>query len=129
MPSVEYSMTGTDKLRNALLHLLKATPERMAAQVHGMAEEAMTESKKRTPVDLGDLKRSGNVKPPVVTKDSISVRMGYGDTAVNYALFVHEDVNARHKVGRSHYLSSVIDELRPKFLKKLSVRMSAYGKS
>ena len=119
----DFKLTGTDAVKAYLLKVAAITPRRVAAAVYQVGNQALTESKKRVPVDLGDLKKSGQIDEPVISGDQISVRMGYGDTAVDYALIVHEDTTANHTNGQDHYLSSVIDELRPEFLSKVEARL------
>jgi len=118
----EFTITGEEKVRGALLALARTAPIKLGAALYQVGNEALTESKKRVPVDTGALKGSGQIDAPKVSANGASVRMGYGDTAVDYALIVHEDTNANHPTGQSHYLSSVIDELRPQFLFKVAAR-------
>jgi hypothetical protein len=119
----DFEMLGVAATKAYLLKMAAVTPKKVAAAVYQVGNQALTESKKRVPVDLGDLKRSGQIDPPVVSANQISVRMGYGDTAVDYALIVHENTEANHTSGQHHYLSSVIDELKPDFLSKVEARL------
>ena len=123
----DFQMTGTDAVKAFLLKMAATTPKKVAAAVAQVGNEALTESKKRTPVDNGDLKRSGQIDEPYISGNQISVRMGYGDTAVDYALIVHEDTTSCHPNGQHHYLSSVIDELRPQFLSKVVINRLKLG--
>ena len=119
----DFQVTGTEAVKAYLLKMAAITPKKVAAAVYQVGNQALTESKKRTPVDTGDLKRSGQIDPPVISGDGISVRLGFGDTAVDYALIVHEDTTANHPSGQHHYLSSVIDEMRPEFLSLVGDRL------
>jgi len=56
----------------------------------------MTQAKELTPVDTGALRSSGFVEAAKRMGKRIVVTMGFGGTAQRYALFVHEDLNARH---------------------------------
>ena len=67
-------------------------------------ENVMAESKKRTPVDTGNLRASGHVKLPVTKAGRTSVTLGYG---TDYAIHVHERP-ARHPSGRSKFLESAV---------------------
>ena len=118
----QFTIRGDKKVRAFLMSIAKTTPVKLGAAVYHIGNEIMTESKKRTPVDLGALKGSGQIDAPKITPKGASVRMGYGDSAVDYALIVHEDTEAFHKIGQSHYLSSVIDEWRPHFLRRVAAR-------
>jgi hypothetical protein len=64
------------------------------------AEAIMRESKEECPWEFGHLRATGIVKlPPTITDDSIVVEMGYGSETVDYAIYVHEDLYARHPRG------------------------------
>ena len=119
----ELILTGEEKVKAFLLKLAQSAPKKLAAGLYQVGNEALTASKKRVPVDTGALRMSGQIDAPKVNRDGASVRLGYGDTAVDYALIVHEDTKARHPIGQSHYLSSVIDELRPTFLRKVGEQL------
>ncbi len=54
-------------------------------------------SQKIVPVKLGNLKNSAFTSPAEVVGTRVSVRVGY---TANYALYVHENLDARHKPGK-----------------------------
>ena len=68
-------------------------------------EGIMAQSKQIVPVDLGTLRSSGHVQLPVRRGNQIIVTLGYGGPAAPYAVKVHEDLQAFHKVGTAKYLS------------------------
>lgn len=65
------------------------------AALYYEANVIMTESKKRCPrsPDGGTLRASGHVQDPVVQGKRISVTMGYGGAASDYAVAVHEHLS------------------------------------
>ena len=69
-------------------------------------ENVLGESKKRTPVDTGNLRASGHVKLPVTKAGRTSVTLAYG---TDYAIHVHERP-ARHPSGRSKFLQSAVED-------------------
>ena len=84
----------------------------VAAAAHAIAvelEELITEAKGETPVDTGVLRASGFVAPVRVTYGSVEGTAGFGGAAAAYALRVHEDLHARHRVGKAHYLKDPWD--------------------
>jgi hypothetical protein len=106
------------------------------AALYQVAEQEMTESKKRVPVDLGNLKNSGHVQHPERDAEGISLKMGFGGPAgagnvggetnkedVGYAIVVHEDLEAFHKVGQAKYLESVLQESAPYLLERIANRI------
>jgi hypothetical protein len=77
----------------------------MAKKLYEDAEEVMRESKERyVPVDTGALRASGHVERPRISGSRASVDLGFGGPAVEYAEYVHEDLNAQHAVGQAKYL-------------------------
>ena len=115
---------GMTELSQNLRALSREMPSEVAAALYKEAQIEMTEAKKRTPVDTGALRNSGRVEKPKVTEGEISVRMAFGglsggagtggqgvfrDTS-HYAIHVHENLDAFHKVGQAKYLESVLNE-------------------
>lgn len=87
------------------------------------AEIEMTEAKQRTPVDTGALRASGRVSGPVVKAKDIEVRMEFGNASVDYALVVHENVDAFHAVGQSKFLESTLVESMPHLPDRIGKRI------
>jgi hypothetical protein len=86
---------GFDELDALLKRAQQQLPIVVAKALYQFAEEVMTDSKMIVPVETGALMNTGKVMPPVITNDSASVTLGYGDTAVDYALIVHEELQTR----------------------------------
>jgi len=85
----------------------RSAKQAAAASLYQSAEEIMTESKSNyVPVDTGALRASGFVQPPIIDDRSISVALSYGGPAVDYALVVHENPDARHPHGQWKYLET-----------------------
>lgn len=91
-------------LRTRLQGVRTATPVVMAQALTTVANEVMTESKRQVPVDTGTLRASGYVGAPKGTGTSMSVEVGYGGPAEQYAVRVHEDLAAHHAEGNAKYL-------------------------
>lgn len=113
------------KVRARLERLAARMPTEAARALYAEAEVEMTEAKKRTPVDTGALRSSGHVDPPQTTfSGDVSVTLGFGGPAVNYALKVHEDLEAYHRVGQSKYLESTLMESRPYMAARIARRIN-----
>jgi len=81
-----------------------------AMAMMSVGEEWMTEAKKRTPVDTGALRASGHVQGPEEIGDTMIVKLVFGGPSADYAMDVHENLDAYHRVGQAKYLESVILE-------------------
>lgn len=66
------------------------------------------ESQKLVPIDTGALKASANTRIEGEGLDS-SVVVSYG---TEYAIYVHENLEAHHPVGQAKYLSTPLTEKR-----------------
>lgn len=69
------------------------------------------EAKKRTPVDTGRLKTS------IRAKTFISKLEGEVSTNVKYAIAVHENLRARHRVGEAKFLEKAFKQSTPRIKK------------
>ena len=100
------ALEGLDKV---LKNIQKEIDHIEGASLDGLKAAALKVqrlSDKRTPVDTGNLKSSGETitltsSPPVVA-------VSY---SANYAVFVHENLEARHTNGRAKFLESAVRDL------------------
>lgn len=85
---------------DALINKLDKYPAALAAGVHKALIKAgsllLRASKRIVPVDTGNLKASGFVRPEGKGWDT-RVTVGY---TASYALFVHENLENKHKPGK-----------------------------
>jgi len=114
----------TAKVRASLDRLASRFPNEVARALYEEAQIEMTEAKRRTPVKTGALRSTGHVDDPTVSfGGDISVTLGFGGPAAPYAVKVHEDMDAFHRVGQSKYLESVIMESRPYMAARIARRI------
>jgi hypothetical protein len=104
-------------------HIARVFPRRVADALKIEAEIEMTEMKKRTPVQFGVLRDSGTVHEPVQSRSGVSIVLSFGGAAQDYALKVHEDLDAFHKVGQAKYAESVLLESAPHMAKRIAARV------
>ncbi len=74
--------------------VLADAKQNVSAELYQFGEEIMAESKAIVPVDTGALMNTGKVTLPVEKGDVIEVTAGYGDESTDYALYVHEELQA-----------------------------------
>ena len=120
-------------LQDTLRVLAGTSPRIVADALYEVASEVLAVSRDRTPVDLGNLKRSARAHPAQITSAFISTRLTYGDEAVDYALAVHERIfytaadgtrkKVHHPVGRAKYLESAMDDARPTWLRRIGAKV------
>lgn len=112
MNPITVELTGLTPLLATLQKLGANASAFVAPPLYREAEAIMTAAKQRTPVDTGALRASGHVASPNITATGASVTLGFGGPAITYAIFVHENLTARHLVGQAKYLESAINEAR-----------------
>lgn len=116
---VGLELQGSQKLMSVLEKLGTQGPQSMAGALFREANYLMTDAKRQTPVDQGPLRASGHVEEPVIDGSTVSVTVGFGgpagignhenetnDKDVGYAVYVHEDLTARHDDGNAKYLEN-----------------------
>jgi hypothetical protein len=83
-----------------------------------------TEMKRRTPVDTGALRGTYEVTKPDfgALGGDISVEIRVGGPAAEYAIHVHENLEAHHDVGQAKFMESVINESKPFFHARVAKR-------
>jgi len=101
----------------------KSVPQQIASALYIECQIEATESKKRTPVDTGNLRASTMVTDPVIDGDKISCSIVVGGVAAPYAVFVHEDLDAYHEVGQAKFLESTLLESRPYMAERVAKRV------
>lgn len=110
-------LIGVPELQRALKRLGPAALDAAGSQLLIEAENIVGKAKQQTPVNFGTLRASGHVQGPDFTGNTATVVMGFGgpagignhqgdtnDKKVGYAVIVHEQTGARHKVGNRKYL-------------------------
>lgn len=105
---------GLEQLVRNLQGLALSVDELARDALREEAEIEMTEARARTPVDTGALRASGVVRPPETAVDGVAeVKLVFGGPAAPYAVYVHEDMEAFHKVGQAKFLESTVLESAP----------------
>lgn len=90
------------------------------------AQSMLADSQEIVPVDTGALRASGQVWPPHVSGGDVEVVIGYGGAAVQYAIYVHEDLGANHAPGTSaKYLEIPVTRRVPTWEAEIARRVQA----
>lgn len=89
---------GVSQLMARLDEMSKAYPKELDAALYQEALAIFRKSQRIVPVDKGFLKGSGVIEGP----KNHEILIGYGGPAAPYALYVHEDPEAKHKSGKTY---------------------------
>lgn len=103
--AASFEIKGLDRFRANLGRIAGAAIPAVKRAMFQEAEEIMTVSKTAfVPVDTGALRASGTVLPPEIKGSEVTVTLGYGGGAVDYAVIVHERMGVHHPNGQSKFL-------------------------
>lgn len=97
-------LTGLDRVVNNLDRLAQLFPRAAAQALNAVAETTMTDAKERTPVRYGILRASGKVSR-MATAGKLEADLTFG---TEYAIFVHERTELRHKTGEAKFLERAL---------------------
>jgi hypothetical protein len=124
---VASAFAGLSNVVRNLQALAGKVQDRGAMALREEAEVEMTEAKRRTPVKTGALRASGHVSAVKRDGRSLSVDMSFGNQSVAYATYVHEDLEAFHRVGQAKFLESTLNESAPFIPARVAKRMNLEG--
>ena len=99
---------GFEELNRRIFNLIRALPDEIkrAQTIEEMGTLELAQS--RTPVKTGDLKDSGHLGEYKVSGYESSMQIVFG-TELTYAIYVHENLQARHPGGgQAKFLESAV---------------------
>lgn len=107
----------TVKTDEVMAKLLKFEQKAVAGAAAGLFDaanqimEGPNGARDQAPVDTTALRESGKVlEPDISIKSIVSVRLGFGDSAIPYAHRQHEELDWRHpKHGKAKYLEDPLN--------------------
>jgi hypothetical protein len=86
-------------------------------------EVEATEARRRTPVKTGLLRSTVRAEGPYIKNGVISTAVSAGSAAADYALPVHEDLEAHHRVGEAKFIESTLKESAPHMGRRVARRL------
>jgi len=101
----------------------KAFQTQMAGAVYQESAVELLEVIKRTPVKHGPLRASEHLEGPTWEGNNVYCLIVAGGPSAPYAIYVHENDEAIHPVGQSHFISSVLEESRSFMAQRILKRM------
>lgn len=107
-----------------LRKLQEELPDTFGNALRQEAEIEATECKKRCPVDTGALRASIQASGPFRNGRSITCNIEAGGPAEPYALIVHEDLEASHRVGEAKYIERPLQESAPYMADRIAKRIA-----
>jgi hypothetical protein len=110
-------------MEERLRALAKKSPKALERALYKEAQIEMTEMKRQTPVEFGTLRDSGLVEQPRwVNGSTLVVELGFGGAAEDYAIYVHEDLDAFHAVGNAKFVEIPLNDSKPYMARRVAER-------
>jgi len=106
-------LSGAIEMKKKLLRLRWGMPAEIDSALYQETEVEVKEVKRRTPVKHGPLRASVHTVGPIRSGRTTYTLIVAGGPAAPYAIYVHENLRAFHKVGGAKYIESVVLESRP----------------
>lgn len=120
---IDINVNGDREFIRALAGLGAQMRPTLATALYIEHELIMTVAKERCPVLTGALRASGQVHQSTITSDGVTSIGGFGNTAVEYAVYVHERLDLRHPVGQAKYYESAAMNAVPGMADRLTERL------
>jgi hypothetical protein len=100
------TLTGLPEMMAILKRFPDEAMRATGAFLYQEGEHIVADAKENfVPVDLGALRDSGYVSLPATSGGRVSVEIGFGGASAEYAVIVHEDLDAQHpNGGQAKYL-------------------------
>jgi hypothetical protein len=116
-------LSGADQMRAKLARLAAKFPDEVVRALYQEVEVEVKEVKMRTPVDKGTLRGTVHQVGPVREGRMIYSLIAAGGPTAPYAIYVHENLEAIHKVGAAKFIESTILEARPYLAARVAKRI------
>jgi hypothetical protein len=112
-----------DNFRSRFTDYARKFPDAVAAALYQEMLIEHAEIQRRTPVDTGALRASEHVETPKIAQNTISCSVVAGGPSAPYAVIVHEDLEAFHRVGQAKFIESVLTESGPYMMDRIGRRL------
>lgn len=122
MSPKQLKVTGLEQVEANIQRIIKENWKDAKKALIQEGNIILNDSVKQTPVEFGDLRRSGTVEEVKDTKKEYEIAIGFNTT---YAAAVHENLNAHHDVGTAKYLEDPLMARIDDILKNVAKRVKA----
>lgn len=120
------------ELERKLRRACEAAVQGGSEALHEYAKHIMGVSQEQVPTATGTLKASNFIDDPVREGDEVRVRLGYGgeadqqnpktgQMASEYMVWVHENLDAEHPIGKAKFLEDPVMESIPELGAKVAM--------
>jgi bacteriophage HK97-gp10 putative tail-component len=114
---------GADAMMAKLAKLQKFAPDEFARALKEETKPEVNECKKETPVEEGDLRDGIHMEGPFREGRRIYTQIVTDPKQDDYALKVHEDLEAFHTVGGAKYIERPLNASAPHMAERIAKRI------
>ena len=118
------NITGLQEFQQHLNRLKNSYHGRAGASLYKFATMIKNDARDRAPKKTGELRKSGRVHDPISSGDGrISCKITFGNEKAYYAIYVHEDLNAKHTNGEAKFLENAVNASTSKMAEFLKTEL------
>lgn len=121
---LDVQVTGQESLVRLLIQAGPQGDEVLSQALYEEGQLAFRQSQKEVPVRWGNLKGSGRLHPPALMGGMVEVKITYGSTAVDYAVYVHEQQKKYNRGRKWKYLYDPVQARVSGLDRRLSKRVA-----
>ncbi len=127
LPVLRFREGDVIAMRRRLTILADVAAEEFAEAAFEEYKIEAKEARRITPVDTGSLRETVEAFEPEIHSKIIYAGLQAGGDDVNYAVYVHEDMEAFHPVGQAKYLATPLFASGPDMPRRIGARID-FGK-
>ena len=114
---------GAAAMLSKLKKIATNAPDEFKRALYQEAELIVKECKQRVPVDTGNLRATIRQEGPTREGRRILTEIVAGSSSEDYALIVHEDLEAHHDDGEAKYIERPIKETSGTLMGRIAKRI------
>lgn len=114
-------------LQKKIEGLIFTVPKEVRQFLRKEGEITKADSMKNTPIEYGALRGSHEVIGPESDGRDIEVQVTVGGPSADYAVYVHENLEAHHPVGEAKFLEDAVARRQNGLLQRLADTLKSNG--
>lgn len=118
----EFSIDAKEVVSN-LKKIAKQAPREFERAQYQETEIEAGECRRVTPVDEGTLRSTVHAEGPMWRGFQCETSVVAGGPAADYAIYVHEDLDADHEVGQAKFIEGPLLQSAPFMSKRIAARI------
>lgn len=114
-------------LKKKIESLIFTVPKEVRTFMRKEGEITKADSMQHTPLEYGALRASHEVIGPTSDGKDIEVEVTVGGPSADYAVYVHENLEANHSIGEAKFLENAVARRQQGLLSRLASALGLNG--